>query len=1092
MKDESGKQGEPAESHSADSLFAAESDETVTLPPPIITSSSDEATVSVRLDLNDETPDDDQATPTFRPKPVTQAAPPPQPLQPGQFSAPPRQPVRDDQATTVNPATAFPGNTQVQPAQTVRRPVRDVPKVRQAQYTSAAAPPMPPKVVPSTGKTQRSGMGCIGRFLIFSTFLLLFGVIIAFVATAVGYMTIAAELPPVSELRGRASTFETARIYDSAGNELYAFADPNTGNRTYKLLADIDQDLINATIATEDARFYVNPGFDPIAIARAVWAAVSGGDVYAGGGASTITQQLVRALLLGEGAANDESISRKVREIILAAELGRDPAYTKNDVLELYLNEIFYGNRAYGIEAAAQTYFGKSSSDLTLAEASLLAGLPQAPAAWDPFTEPELALGRQSEVLGLMVQAGYISAETADATLAESADLIANLTPPAVNITYPHFTLSILQQLEAANDPQAIYRGGLRIYTTIDPATQALAEETVNRARPLLAADGANNAAMVVLDPYTGAIQAMVGSADFSDEAISGQVNMAEQPRQPGSTIKPFVYLTALEQGWTPATLLWDVPTSFPNPPNADYTPKNYDDRFHGPLLLRNALGNSYNIPAVKALDYVGVCNFVNRAAQLGLGLEDEGCATVGQPRDVGPALALGGGEISPLDMASAYAMLANGGRYIPPYAISRVENSRGEVLFEYEPPEPVQIVTPEHAYLINNILSDDDARQPAFGRNNLLTIPNQRVAAKTGTSGTNANDVRDGWTIGYTPDVVTAVWVGNTDNKPVAPGKSGYGMAAPLWNSFMSQYLANQPARDFERPAGIVALEICADSGTSPTPNCTDRTLELFKNGQLPLPADEHFVTTVPIDLWTQLVANAYCDEPGAVYDARFFNLPINARPDAVSRYQTEVERWIEQTGWGTRYGMTFPLQQPPTATCQPDTPRPLAIINQPVANQSLATALVQIGGSADGPNFRGYMLEFGLTHDPQGWALIQPRRLEAEPGGLLGLWDTFGTPGGPMTIRLIIYGPDNPYTPEFDEVSAEYRVPVNVALPPAPTAAPTPTPIPTIGATPTVPPLGTPTPTATPPAPAESPTPEVPTPTPDIIVSVTPSPYP
>jgi penicillin-binding protein 1C len=1063
-------------------------DNTATLPPPIFTTTG-----------NDDTP-------TAKPAPK-QSKTPPLPLLPGQFESKQRQPVRDDQATVVNPAVSIPGHTQLSPVRDYRRPVRraQYDNSATAQPTPTAASPAPPIVATGSSRSQRDGLGCFGRFLLISTFLLLFGVIIAVAGLAVGYMTIASELPPVSELRGRASTFETARIYDADGNELYAIADPTTGNRTYKLLADIDQDLINATIATEDARFYVNPGWDPIALSRAIYNAVLDRDVYAGGGASTITQQLVRALLLGEGAANDRSIERKVREIILAAELGRDPAYSKDDVLELYLNEIFYGNRAYGIEAAAQTYFGKSASDLTLAEASLLAGLPQAPALWDPFTEPELALGRQSEVLGLMVASGYISAETSAATLAETEILIQNLTPPEVNITYPHFTLSILQQLEEANDPQAIYHGGLRIYTTIDPATQALAEETVRRARPLLAADGANNAAMVVLDPQTGAIRAMVGSTDFNDEAISGQINMAQQPRQPGSTIKPFVYMSAMEQGWTPSTLIWDVPTNFPNAPGNDYTPKNYDDRFHGPLVLRNALGNSYNIPAVKALDYVGVCEFVSRAQQYGLGLQDDGCETVGQPRNYGPALALGGGEISPLDMASAYALLANGGRYIPPHAITRVENSRGEVLFEYEPPDPVQVIAPEYAYLLSHILSDNNARQPSFGRDNLLTIDGHRVAAKTGTSGTSGNDVRDGWTIGYTPDVATAVWVGNTDNKPVGPGKSGYGMAAPIWNSFMNQYLANRPASDFVRPPGIVELEICADSGTTPSPDCTDRRIELFRNGQLPLPATEHFIANVPIDLWTQQVANQYCNEPGSVYEANFFNIPISARPDAEARYRAEIERWIQQTGWGGDLGLRFPLQRPPTSACQPDTPRPTALINQPVANQTLGSGLVQIGGSADAPNFRGYTLEYGLSNNPQAWAPIQARRQEPQPGGLLGLWDPSTTSGGPMAIRLTVFGPDNPYTPGFDEVSAEISVPLNLVQPTVvPTSTPLPTPTPPLPPTPTVTPtisptptpgvvpsptseLPTPTPTATP-SPTDGPPPEdstpTPTPTPDIII--------
>ncbi|MCB0037684.1 MAG: transglycosylase domain-containing protein, partial [Anaerolineales bacterium] len=364
------------------------------------------------------------------------------------------------------------------------------------------------------------------------------------------------------------------------------------------------------------------------------------------------------------------------------------------------------------------------AADLTLSEASLLAGLPQAPALWDPFSNPEQALGRQSEVLNLMVSNNEATVQEAQAAINEMNLRIYDLEPPDVTIQYPHFVFTVLQQLEEANDAQSIYRGGLRIYTTLDPQAQQLAEDTLTDFRGNINSLGANNAALVSIDPQTGEILALVGSVDFNDENISGQVNMALQPRQPGSTIKPFVYLAAMQQGWTPSTLIWDIQTSFPDGNNPPYVPKNYDNRFHGPLLLRESLGNSYNIPAVKALEYVGVCNFINFMNGLVVNiLNNEGCANLGVATNYGLALSLGGGEISPLEMATAYSILANQGRRVQPYAISRIEDGRGNVLFEHTPTQQPPVVDEADAYLISHILSDNNARQPSFGLNNTLVI---------------------------------------------------------------------------------------------------------------------------------------------------------------------------------------------------------------------------------------------------------------------------------------------------------------------------------------------------------------------------------
>ncbi|MCA9981591.1 MAG: hypothetical protein KDD89_12175, partial [Anaerolineales bacterium] len=589
---------------------------------------------------------------------------------------------------------------------------------------------------------------------------------------------------------------------------------------------------------------------------------------------------------------------------------------------------------------------------------------------------------------------------------------------------------------------------------------------------------GANNAAMVVLHPQTGETLALVGSLDFNDETISGQVNMALAPRQPGSTIKPFVYLKAMQEGWTPATLIWDVQTEFDNGAGAPYVPKNYDDRFHGPLLLRPALGNSYNVTAVKALEYAGLCNFIEFARGIGLNsLSPEGCAEFGVPTNYGLALALGGGEITPLEMATAYAVLANEGRAVQPHTITRIEDRNGTVLFEHTPPPTVQQVGQEYAYLISDILSDNNARQPSFGQNNNLVIGGHRVAAKTGTSGTDRFDVRDGWTIGYTPELVTAVWVGNTDNQPVGEGASGYQMASPIWNTFMSRALANRPAKQFYRPPTVVDREICADSGTIPSASCTSRRVEIFTSTQLPLGPENDFIQRVPVDLWTGLRANDACREN--VYDASFVNLLTSGRPEVQTRETQSAQRWIENTAggqqWAAGRNIALPLQLPPTQACDANTPRPRAEINQPDAFAEVE-GVFDFVGVATAPNFSGYQLDYGFTHNPEGWGNLLERQGNPVDNGVLFRWDSNeltgrGIGSGAMSVRLLVFGPDNPYTPELDEVSVAAQVPFTLLEPTptptetaTPTATPTNTPFPTLTLTPT-PTIGaTATPTATP----------------------------
>ncbi|VAW30367.1 Multimodular transpeptidase-transglycosylase [hydrothermal vent metagenome] len=1090
-------ENQPLASDDEQEVDAAASGQAV---PP---TSDDDPTLTLNLPSPDD--EDTEGLPAVQP---VRPQPAPLPLTPSKLKPFNRPPVEDPDATEVQPDLAIPPPQRPlseQPTQIYQRPEPsesdDAPTIQQRPVRESPTRPQPQREKrPSAQPTQprraqprrrppvvmpqkepkprpkrkaphrRNWSSCFIRGVVVS--LMLGVVVLALTAAglAIGYNAIARDLPQVGELEAKVSTFETARIYDRDGNEMFSLADPDIGNRTRVSLDQISPFLIQATIATEDSRFYDNFGFDTIAIGRAILQAAQEGEIVSG--ASTITQQVVRAVLLDEEERTERTFRRKVREIILAAEMAN--TYDKDVILEIYLNEIYYGNLAYGIEAAAETYFDKSAAELTLAEASLLAGLPQAPASWDPYTAPELARGRQTEVLTLMVSQNIISQADAQAAINETNIFIREMTPPVRQISYPHFTFTVLQQAEVLLGAQSIYRGGLRIHTTLDPAAQQLAETTLANARANINAAGANNAAMVVLQPSTGEILALVGSVDFEDEAISGQVNMALAPRQPGSAIKPFVYLSAMEQGWTPATLLWDVPTAFPDGINPPYEPKNYDDEFHGPLRLRSSLGNSYNIPAVKALEFVGVCNFIANVQKIGMAsLQDDGCDEQGAPRNYGLALSLGGGAISPLEMAGAFGTLANQGNYIAPFTIRRIENNAGEILFEEPTPDPTvtQVVRPEHAFLLSDILSDNNARQPEFGVNNRLVIPGHRVAAKTGTSGTDRFDVRDGWTIGFTPEVVTAVWVGNTDNEPLSEGQSGTGIASPIWNSFMSQFLANRQPVDFLRPSTVVDIEICSDSGARPGNDCTSRRIERFAEDQLPLSSAQDFIQSVQLDQWTGLRASELCQEN--IYEASFFSLLASGNDEVLTREETVARNWLENSAagqaWANVRNVAVPLRLPPAQACDENTPRPQISITQPTAGSEVIDTF-DILGSVSAPGFAGYQVEYGFGNNPEGWGLVQEKQDIGVENNVLASWDTSTLNySGPLTIRVLLFGPDNPTTPEEDRAIVEQRVTV-MLLEPTPTATPTatatetPSPTPTATATPSATTTSAPTGTATP----------------------------
>jgi penicillin-binding protein 1C len=858
------------------------------------------------------------------------------------------------------------------------------------------------------------------------------------------YFSIAAGLPSIDDLRQYASQFETTRIYDRNGSLIYEILDPNAGRRTFTPLENISPYVIAATIATEDKDFYTNPGFDIWGIMRAFWQNYTTGRVVSG--ASTITQQLARSLLLSPEERSQVTTKRKTREIVLAAEITRK--YSKDEILELYLNEIYYGNIAYGIEAAAETYFNTSADQLNLAQASFLAGLPQAPAVYDVFTNREGALLRHQDVVNLMYQLSSdrscikinqwdvpicIKLDEAVAAVQEIENF--SFTQRPVNMPFPHWVNFIRLQLESQFDPQTIYRSGFKVYTTLDPELQNYAQSAVKAQVGKLVDNDASDGALVAIRPATGEVLAMVGSADFYNEAISGQVNMAISPRQPGSSIKPLTYTAAFEKGWTPATVIWDVPSEFPPSGNPDdtrdpYKPVNYDGRFHGPIRARIALASSYNVPAVKVLDFVGIYDnpatsekdgFISFAERMGISTFTRD--------DYGLSLTLGGGDVSLLELTSAFSVFANSGVRQTPFSITKIVDHFGKLIYEHESKAGEQVIRADHAFLISDILSDNNARSPAFGRNSFLNLP-YKVAVKTGTT----NSFHDNWTLGYTPDVAIGVWIGNADYTPMK-NVSGVTGAAPLWADViqweLNRIMGGNPT-GFKRPDGIEDIVICKASGTIPSDHCSDQTTEIFAKGQPPQPEKEDLWQEIAIDTWTNLRAGPACSE----YTEEKLTLNVSEK---------WARKWIrdEEAGrsWAEGLGFKDPVIFTPTRECKSDDPRPTIVFVGLNDGMTISVSPLDIYAvvSATG-NFESFKLQYGVGNNPSKWhTLYKSSSQEKEPEKLV-TWDVYEADAARVTLRIVMTSTKG--------TTAEKRIHINLNVP---TLTPTPEPAMTVTPQPT-----------------------------------------
>lgn len=783
------------------------------------------------------------------------------------------------------------------------------------------------------------------------------GLLLAVLGFIGGYIYLSNQLEDsiaqVTDFRGT-GLGGTPRFYDRNGNLLFELT--TTEKRVWLAYEEIPRDVINATVAVEDDTFWTNPGFDPAAIGAAVLSNVRQDENGRPIGASTITQQLVRYVAFDYDDRVSISYERKLREIFLAWIMTQ--RRSKAAIVQMYLNEIYYGNLAYGIEAAAQTYFGKPAKELTLAEAAFLAGLPQSPLEWDPYTNFEGAKARQEMILDLMLSDGVIDYVQAEVAKGVSIHLQPRITleeqAASAELEAPHFVLYVQDELERRYGADAITRGGWQITTSLDLDMQNMVQ---GAARDWVAQNAAahdvSNASVVILKPGTGEILTMLGSLDYFNATIAGQVNVALSPRQPGSSIKPLTYVAAMEKGWTTADVLWDTPMVLDLGGGETMSPRNYDGYFHGPVLFRDALANSYNIPPIHLLKDVGIPNFIATARKMGVESLKE------PPGFYGLALTLGGGEVPLLEMTRAYATLANGGQKPRLTSVLRITDSRGNVVYDAQESQlpPVNAIDPKIAYIITDILDDDQARVPAMGYDNPLALPFP-AAVKTGTT----NDFRDGWTLGYTPGVVVGVWIGNSDGHPMVdlPGLRG---AAPLWNYLMqtiyatpamvqSLWVNGRPPLDaFIQPQGIESRLVCTPQGSGGSGCGATRTdwfivgAPMHSNGRvqyfinpeenlgawtlatLPLPADEaqRFAQSQPelidgtkMPYPTECVVNTTSPPPGAT--TRLY-LPVPPQ------YPDEVRARIWAQG---RYRMAPPIVCPHSvmqANRTPPTPRSTAV---------------------------------------------------------------------------------------------------------------------------------------------------------------------
>lgn len=687
----------------------------------------------------------------------------------------------------------------------------------------------------------------------------------------------------------------TIKIWDRNNTLLYESAG-EVGKKIPITYNDLPEHLINAVIASEDITFWTNPGVDFRAIARSTFINLKERKIVSG--ASTVTQQLTRASIISPQKIPSRSIVRKIREILIALRI--TILYSKEDILTMYFNQMYFGNLAYGIQAASTTYFDKDVSQLSLAESAFLVGLLSSPDKRNPFTNINEAKKEQAQVLDLMVKHGFIPKEKTEEVKQEELVIAKKRT----NIKAPHFVHYVLREIDTLGikDNQ-----GLNIYTTLDYPTFSLSEDLVTIwVDRLKDQHDLSNAALMLIKNDSGEIIDMLGGVDYFDATHSGQVNMTTALRQPGSALKPVTYATAFMQGYTPATLIYDVNKVYKTKKGEGFTPNNYDGRYHGLVLAREALASSFNLPAVEMLDRIGMNNFLKVARNLGI-------STFTQEDRYDLSLTLGGGEVKLLELTNVFASFAREGEYKEPYAIQKIVTDNGKILYTHQEKQGAQVLGQngkQVAYLISNILSDPKARIPGFSEKNPLVLSHP-AAVKTGTT----TDWHDNWTVGYTPSYTVGVWVGNNDNHPMREITGVVG-AAPIWNQFFEEFLKGKPTEQFIRPERIREMEICAMSGELPDGLCPEKISELFIEGTEPKEASK-LHKKVFIDKRNGLLADDSCPK-NFVEEKVFIDYPpevytwaIQNNQEVIPRQSSPLCNGNQQFSGNTYLEITYPKEK-------------------------------------------------------------------------------------------------------------------------------------------------------------------------------------
>ena len=864
--------------------------------------------------------------------------------------------------------------------------------------------------------------------------------VIAFISLAVAsfvvYNSYADDLLAPDELAINEAS-SGATILDRNGKLLYEYVDDRAGLRRPVELSNISPEFVAATVATEDNSFFTNPGVNLKGLVRAAWEnSPLGGGVFEGSGGSSITQQLVKNVYIPPEARNErwseEGINRKLKETIYAIELTN--RYEKEQMLEWYVNQISYGGVYNGIEAAAQGYFGKAASDLTLGEAALLAGTPQSPAQYDPVNQPAAAKVRRNEILDLMVRQSpiqigedvYFTPTLAEVAAAKAEEI--TISEKRFPIQAPHFVLQYLQpQLEQIVGRDALFRGGLTITTSIDiemqDEFQRIMEERITAIEPASGLtyenlSNSHNGAMMQIDPKTGEIIVMLGSRDYWDEEINGKNNNTTACNSPGSSFKPFAYLaTFFELGWGPGTVILDTPVEYEDPAGGDpFVPSNPAGDFKGPITVRNALGNSLNIPANKAAAAVGADRVVNIATKMGFAQtfrlpwegDGTGCGTGGY----GPAVATGGVDVTLEEMVYGYSVMANGGlmrgvepiiphlpgeRTIDPVAILRIENDRGEVIYDVEEHRKEErVIEAGYTYLIWNILSDPQSQCLTFGCGG-VTIHDYKSGVKTGTSEPFdighrcAKKIGETWAFGFSPDLVVGIWAGNEDNDCVEHIYSTSISYRAMRDAFLAAH-EDIPTTVMERPAGVVQAEVCVPSGLLPSDLCGRTTKDLFVVDRLPEEEDDWW-RRVTIDRRTGLLATS--STPSRYRKTEIALVPPEEWLES-DEDKAAAEEWAEElnillVGDGIGIGAV------PNSNGNEN-----AAILLPRAGQKVS-GVVQILGRAISDDFQGYLIEWGVGKDPEDWVSIvtNPNEVQA---GTIGAWNASGLPDNYYTLRLTV----------------------------------------------------------------------------------------